>query len=140
MHSSRLLNPLNCSPARPPHRQSLFCSLSTETLPELTRLLSGQSGAPESCIHQLLAGWAKKCTSWAALDITTQGPLAPALLPVQKGPYCSSITAAAERLYHPPCEAPNCHHAKCCLEILTTRRATTIPRLPMHPKMLESKQ
>lgn len=54
---SRLLNPLNCSPTRP-HNAVTLCSLSTETSPE-PQFAFRAIWAPESCIQQLLAGWAK---------------------------------------------------------------------------------
>jgi len=137
MHSSRQLNPLNCSSSQATTRQSLLQPVYRD-LTRATDCFQGKSMAPESCIQQLLAGWAKNCTSWAALNIAAKDLLPPGITREDKRDLTASSIAAGSRKGSPPNAAPNCHHAECCLEILTTGRTTTIPGLPMHPKMLRA--
>jgi hypothetical protein len=84
---SRLLNPLNRSSTRPPHDSHPLQSVYRD-LTRATDCFQGKSTAPESCIHQLLAGWAKNLHQLGSFRHHHKGPLAPALLPVQKGPDC----------------------------------------------------
>jgi hypothetical protein len=104
---SRLLNPLNCSPARPHNAVTLAAYLQRPH--QSHSLLSGQSGLQKVASSNCLLDGQKICTSWVALDVTTRTSC-PSIAAGAKGTLCPSIAASTKGS---PNAAPNCHHAKC---------------------------